>query len=214
MKLPKDGIVRDGHLAVKIGELLCDALYHDVAQQRPLSSSDKGTFWRVEGSRNLDGAINGVAEFFLSIEKSDGRVTDVGEYLRHPTHPSVVPLVNEHLERKQEKPEATTLDKVAFSASPADKERLANKSGAGTLLLTNLARGGVVFSDNLAMKIGETLCDAHYGDLPRQIPLHAEDRKTYWRVEGSWGQHDKIKGSGSFYVSINKYDARITDIGE
>jgi hypothetical protein len=201
MGLPQNGIVCDGSLAVKLGDLLCDALYDDVAQQRPFSVKEERASWRVEGSRNRDGELNDRAEFFLSLEKSDGQVSDIGESIRYQPHPSVIPIINEHLAQRKSQPN-----------SELDNRAEANQSGM--LLLINMARGGVVFSGDVAVKIGELLCEAHYGDLSRQAPLVVQDKQTCWRVEGSWNRDGKASGPGPFYMSIQKYDARVIDFGE
>jgi hypothetical protein len=60
-----------------------------------ISVTDKDTYWRVEGNWNRDGEIEGTGAFFVSIEKYDGRVTDLGILF----HPAVVPLLKEHLRR-------------------------------------------------------------------------------------------------------------------
>ncbi|HLI12511.1 MAG TPA: NTF2 fold immunity protein [Alphaproteobacteria bacterium] len=96
-------IVFDADLAVKIGEVLCEAHYgeKEIARQRPLLAIDKGGYWRVEGSFNRDRKIDGPAAFFLSIEKEDGRVSDIGKWLAYHPHPSVVPLIREHYRKKK-----------------------------------------------------------------------------------------------------------------
>jgi hypothetical protein len=204
MGLPRNGIVCDGNLAVKLADLLCDALYDDVTQQRPFSVREDGTCWRIEGSRNRDGALNDRGEFFLSMEKSDGRVSDIGELMRCQPHPSVVPVINEHFAQHKPQPNSE-LD------NPLGAE---NKSQSGMLLLIDMARGGVVFCGDLAIKIGELLCEAHYGDLSRQVPLDVHDKQTCWRVEGGWNRDGNVHGSGPFHMSIQKYDARVTDFGQ
>jgi hypothetical protein len=201
----------DGILVEKIGELLCAALYGDLARQKPLSVIDKGSYWRVEGSWNRDGMLEGLAEFFLSIDKSDGRVTDIGEFMRYVPHPSVVPIIDEHLARRRvEAAGAREHEAGSLEANQVEPDR----SAAGMLLLTSLARGGVVFSGDLAEKIGSVLCGAHFGDLSRQLPLIAADKDTFWRVEGSWNQDGKAEGPGPFFISIEKFDGRITEMGE
>jgi hypothetical protein len=89
-------------------------------------------------------------------------------------------------------------------------------SGEGMLFMTKLARGGVVFSSDLAVKLAELLCETHYGEeeLARQKPFSVTDKDTYWRVEGSWNRDGKIDGPGAFFVSIEKYDGRVTDFGQ
>jgi len=89
-------------------------------------------------------------------------------------------------------------------------------SGEGMLFMTKLARGGVVFSSDLAVKLAELLCEAHYGadELARQGPFSVTDKDTYWRVEGNWNHDGKIDGLGALFVSIEKYDGRVTDFGQ
>jgi len=89
-------------------------------------------------------------------------------------------------------------------------------SGEATLVFTKMIHGGVVFTEDIAIKIGEVLCEGHYGkeELARQRPLLAFDKETHWRVEGSWNRDGKIEGDGAFFISIEKYDGRVTDIGK
>jgi hypothetical protein len=211
-QLDRPSIVMNENLAEKIGELLCNALYGDLSRQKPLSVTDKESYWRVEGNWNREGVMEGLAEFFMSIDKSDGRITDIGELMRYAPHPSVIPIINEHLTRKGtiEGTARTELDHEYSDTNQADPEA----SASGMMLLINLSRGGVVFSGDLAIKIGELLCEAHYGDLSRQMPLTVADKNTYWRVEGNWNRDGKVKGPGLFFVSINKYDGRVTEISE
>jgi NTF2 fold immunity protein len=207
-----DQIVFDAVLAIKFGELLCEALYGDLAQQKPLLAVDKGTSWRVEGSRNRDGAIEGVSEFFLSVDKSDGRVTDVGELMRYHPHPSVIPLIIEHRRKLAERPAA--MGEVSSSASSVGDEGPTTKSAAAMLLLTKLGRGGVVSSSDLAIKLGEVLYAAKYGEGVRQMPLAAKDMGTYWQVDGSSNRGPTNETGGQFFVAIQKYDGRIVEMGE
>jgi NTF2 fold immunity protein len=101
------GLIFNAELARKIAEHLCEAHHgaEELTLQKPLSVADKGTYWRVEGSRNRDGKVEGIGAFFASIEKSDGRVTDFGLWYRYQPHPSVVPILQEHFRRK--KPDTT-----------------------------------------------------------------------------------------------------------
>jgi hypothetical protein len=80
------GIVTTAELAIKIAELFCEARFgkEDLERQRPFVATDKGSYWRVEGSWNRDGKIEGGAEFYASIEKRDGRIRDLGSYYRLP----------------------------------------------------------------------------------------------------------------------------------
>jgi len=84
-----------------------------------------------------------------------------------------------------------------------------------TVMLVQMARGGIVFDGELARKIGENLLEAHYGaeELGRQRPLHVMDRGDHWRVEGSWNRDQKIPGLGAFFLSIQKSDGRVIDLG-
>ena len=101
------GIVPSSDAACCVAEALIDVHFGkaEVEAQRPLVATDKGDYWRVEGSRNRDRKVEGAGWFFMSIKKFDGRLTDFGRYgIFHP-HPSVVPLIDEALRRKQEKEE-------------------------------------------------------------------------------------------------------------
>src|SRR5262249_55100915 len=140
---------------------------------------DGGAFWRVEGSRNRQGSLNGKAEFFLSIEKQAGRILDIGEFLRFPLPPSVSEFVDARALSSLHSPVQPGADVATSGQSETPS------SGAGMLLLIQMARGGVIFSSDLAVNIGELLCQAHFGDLARQAPLEATDEKEYWRVEGN-----------------------------
>lgn len=86
--------------------------------------------------------------------------------------------------------------------------------GERSLILMGL-HGGLITTVELAVGIGELLCEAHYGKdgLAEQKPLFAVDNGTYWRVEGSLNRDGKVQGRGNFYLSIEKYDGRVTDIG-
>jgi len=198
MAKPVGGIIANDDVAIKIGELLCEALYGDLSKQKPLTAIDKSNLWRIEGSRNRGGTEEGAAQFFLSIDKSDGRVRGVGETMLLNPHPSVVSI----------------LDKYLATGSDDQFEDDRSSSDACMLLLNSLGRGGLIFSADLAAKIGEVLCEAHYGDLSRQMPLSVTDKETYWRVEGDWNRDGNLDGPGPFYISIEKDDGRIAEIGE
>lgn len=102
-KMTRGGVVFSSDLAVKLAEVLCDAHYGEaeLARQKPFIVTDNDTYWRVEGRLNCDGAIDGPGAFFVSIGKYDGRVTDFGRLLPYHAHPSVVPLIEQHLVRKK-----------------------------------------------------------------------------------------------------------------
>jgi hypothetical protein len=80
------GLIRSAELAVQIAEALCETHYgrDELVRQKPFFAVDKGNYWRVEGNLNRDGKIQGKGNFFLSIEKYDGRVIDIGTWLRNP----------------------------------------------------------------------------------------------------------------------------------
>jgi hypothetical protein len=84
-----------------------------------------------------------------------------------------------------------------------------------SVMLIQMARGGVVFDAELARRIGEKLLAAHYGadELARQRPLLVQDRGDHWRVEGNWNRDQKIPGPGAFFLSIQKSDSRVIDLG-
>ena len=89
-------------------------------------------------------------------------------------------------------------------------------SGETMLFMTKMIRGGIIFSSDLAQNVAELLCEAHYGteELARQKPMSVTDKDTYWRVDGSWNRDGKIEGPGAFFVSIQKYDGRVTEFGQ
>lgn len=59
------GVVPRAEVAIKIAEALCEAHLGaaKLERQRPFTAEDKGGYWRVEGSWNRDGKIEGPAEF-------------------------------------------------------------------------------------------------------------------------------------------------------
>jgi hypothetical protein len=63
--------------------------------------------------------------------------------------------------------------------------------------------------------VGELLLERHYGDhqLERQRPLAATDMGDHWRVEGSWNRDGQHEGFGPFFLSIAKFDGRVSDFG-
>jgi hypothetical protein len=80
------GLIRSADVAIQIAEVLGEAHYgmEEFARQKPLIAVDNGSYWRVEGSLNRDGKSQGRGNFFLSIDKYDGRVVDIGTWLRNP----------------------------------------------------------------------------------------------------------------------------------
>jgi hypothetical protein len=81
-KISRGGVICDAELACAIGTLLLERHYGSVelARQQPLSATDYGNSWRVEGAWNRDHGLEGVGPFFMTIEKSDGRITDFGQW--------------------------------------------------------------------------------------------------------------------------------------
>ena len=206
-----NNMIDDADLAQRIGELLCDAHYHDLSRQKPLSVVDKGSYWRVEGNWNRGGIADGPAEFFLSVDKSNGRVMDIGELERYTPHPSVIPVISEQLARLNVEQAATiqSFEQLIELNENSDPD----KSGVGMLLLTQMSHGGVVFSADLAIKIGEAFYELQYGDPARQTSLRAEDKETFWRIEGRWSSDKKTVGAGRLSLCIDKYDGKLTLLG-
>jgi hypothetical protein len=89
------------------------------------------------------------------------------------------------------------------------------KPASAMMLMVQVTRGGVVFSAEAAIKIAELLCEVHHGtrEVELQKPFVAADKGSYWRVEGSRNRPKKVDGSGPFFLSIDKHDARVTDFG-
>lgn len=100
-----------------------------------------------------------------------------------------------------------------------DSEKPFSVTPGETMLFLHQMRGGVIFDADVAVKIGELLCKAHYGkgELERQKPLSAVDKSTYWRVEGSWNrlldlgtQHLPVFRSGWMTYFSAPYARRIS----
>lgn len=98
----------------------------------------------------------------------------------------------------------------------SNTDRPAASHSPETIWLMFEMNGGVVSTTELAVKIGEALCEAHYGaeELRRQRPLHVTDKGTYWRVEGSWNRNGEIDDLGAFFLSIQKRDGLVIDLGQ
>ena len=73
------GMIPNADVACRIGELLLEAHYgkSELDLQRPLTATDKGDYWQVDGSRSRDSADQGHGPFRLSIRKYDGRIIDI-----------------------------------------------------------------------------------------------------------------------------------------
>ena len=84
------------------------------------------------------------------------------------------------------------------------------------MLLHKISRGGVICDAALACSIGALLFERHYGadELARQQPLMATDKGECWRVEGNWNRAGEAEGSGPLFLTIAKFDGRITDFGQ
>lgn len=100
-------LISSADAACRLAEVLLEAHYGkaQVERQRPLRASDKGDYWRVDGSQSLTGKQEGLGPFFMSIKKYDGAVTDFGVYYDYKPHPSVQPLIEEA--RRKQKPDGT-----------------------------------------------------------------------------------------------------------
>jgi len=99
------GMIPNAELACQIGELLLAAHYgkDELELQRPLTATDKGDHWQVDGSRNRGPADQGHGPFHLAIRKYDGRITDINVDYTFQPHPSVQPIIDEHLRQKKSK---------------------------------------------------------------------------------------------------------------
>ena len=85
----------------------------------------------------------------------------------------------------------------------------------GPLFLHHMMRGGIVPTAEAAARVAELLCLIHEGaeETGRQKPFVAEDKGSYWRVEGAPRREGAIKELGSWHLSIEKHTGRVTDIG-
>ena len=72
--------------------------------------------------------------------------------------------------------------------------------------------GYPLVTKKVALTLGEALLRERWGDgkAAEQIPLHADDGGTEWRV---LGRHNVDDAQGQFCVLIRKTDAHIADIG-
>lgn len=99
------GIVFSAELAVKIAEALCEAHHGklELERQRPFVATDKGDTWRIEGSFNRDRKIEGRGAFFASIQKRDGRLTDLGTVAVIHQVPAIRSPIEQHIEGKKQR---------------------------------------------------------------------------------------------------------------
>lgn len=197
-------VIFDAELARRLAELLLEAHYdrEQRVRQCPLIVVDKGEQWQVDGSWNRDRKIEGDGAFFMSVQKDHGCVTDFGVWgIFHPA-PEALAIIGAH--RREKKPDSHMLSDTVDPTAPT-----------GMLRLINMARGGVVFDVELARRLGELLLEAHYGkaQLERQQPLMVIDKGEYWQLGGSWNRDRKIAGHGAFFMSVQKFDGRVSEIG-
>ncbi len=92
-----------------------------------------------------------------------------------------------------------------------------NRANPGSIMMLHkISRGGVICDAQLACAIGALLFECHYGadELAQQQPLVATDKGECWRVEGSRNRDSKAEGSGPLFLTIAKFDGRITDFGQ
>lgn len=96
-----------------------------------------------------------------------------------------------------------------------DSTSSTGRSSEAVLRLMEIEGRYLISTPDLAIKIAEVLCEAGYGknEVDRQRPFVATDKETYWRVEGSLNRDGEIAGSGHFYVSIEKFNCRVTEFG-
>jgi hypothetical protein len=87
---------------------------------------------------------------------------------------------------------------------------------SGIMFLHKINRGGVICDAELACAIGALLLQRHYGsdELARQEPLTAADKGDCWRVEGAHNRDYGLEADGPFFMTIAKFDGRISDFGQ
>jgi hypothetical protein len=97
------GMIPNAELACQLGALLLAAHYgkDELELQRPLTATDKGDCWQVDGSRSRGSAAQGRGPFHLTIRKYDGRITEINVDYEIQPHPSVQPIIDEHLRQKK-----------------------------------------------------------------------------------------------------------------
>jgi hypothetical protein len=77
--LPKDGIVKNKEMAIKIAEIYLDSIYgYDIIKgEKPFEVYNYNGYWLIAGTLPK-GMIGGTAVIIIS--KSDGKVMDVRHY--------------------------------------------------------------------------------------------------------------------------------------
>ncbi|HYM29737.1 MAG TPA: NTF2 fold immunity protein [Candidatus Cybelea sp.] len=80
--MARGGVVFSADTARSISETLIEAHYgkDELVRQLPLTVTDTGDCFRVEGSFNHDQAMAGPGAFFLTLWKHDGRAVNFGRW--------------------------------------------------------------------------------------------------------------------------------------
>jgi hypothetical protein len=196
---PTRDLIYDVGQVEQLCVLLFDAHYSgEVERQRPFLIADKGDHWQVDGSWNRDKRFEMSGPVFMSIQKSDARVTDFGMWgVIHPD-PATMRRIEEEERRRK------TLG-ISYGALPHQPGRI--------LDFINLMSGGLINSAELAERIGEMLLSSHFGseEIAGQLPLLAADRGDSWDIEG--GPAPKREAGGRFCMRIRKHDGQVTEFG-
>ena len=123
--------------------LLFDVHYPgEVERQRPFLIADKGDHWQVDGSWNRDKRLEMAGPVFMSVRKSDARVTDFGMWgIIHPA-PAAMRLI----EKEEQRQKALG---ISFGPLPDQRGRI--------LDFIKLMSGGLINSAELARQIAEML---------------------------------------------------------
>lgn len=101
---------------------------------------------------------------------------------------------------------AVSCGKGALSMSSEDHET--------SMLLHDIARGGIVNKPGLALRISELLIADIYGEeeLEMQRPLEVEEKDDRWLITGSHNKDREVEGLGPAEVIMSKKDGRILSI--
>lgn len=83
-----------------------------------------------------------------------------------------------------------------------------------SVVLHDIARGGIVNKPELALRISELLIADIYGEdeLEMQQPLEVEEKDDRWLITGSHNRNGEVDGLGPAEVIISKKDGRIINI--
>ena len=190
-------LIRDPEIARRLGEVLLEAHYgqEEVVSQRPLIVTDKGDYWQVDGSFNRDRKTEGSGSFFMSVQKRDGRVTDIDVPYIYRPHPEAMAIIETDLRRKKAQGE------------PAEFPDLYTQGRM--LQLINFARGGLISDSETARRVAALFLEAHYGNAEVELlrPLVVADKADRWEIASS-----TKRSRAGVLMSVNKYDARITGL--